>query len=54
MISLEDGDKTKEVKADRNVAFGDLVQGIVLARADLAAQYAVLGGWARTGNIWNN
>lgn len=38
MISVEDGDKSKEVKADRNAAFGDSVQGIVIARADLAVQ----------------
>lgn len=41
---MEDGDKSKEVKADGNVAFGDSVQGVVPARADLAAQEAVLGG----------
>jgi len=40
MISVEDGDKSKEVKADRNAASGDSVQGAALARADLA----VLGG----------
>lgn len=38
MIPVEDGDKSKEVKTDRNVAFRDLVQGIALAWAYLAAQ----------------
>lgn len=38
MISVEDGDKTEEVKTDRNVAAGDSVQGIALAWADLAVQ----------------
>lgn len=38
MISVEDGDKSKEVKTDRNVVFGDSVQGIALAWADLAVQ----------------
>lgn len=45
---------TKEVEADGNVALGDSAQGIVVAWADLAVQQAVPGGWARTGNIWNN
>lgn len=35
---MEDGDKSKEVKADRNAAFGDSVQGLVTAQADLAVQ----------------
>lgn len=38
MISVEDGDKSKEVKTDRNVVFRDLVQGIAPAQADIAVQ----------------
>lgn len=35
---MEDGDKSEEVKADRNVAFEDSVQGIILAWTDLTVQ----------------
>lgn len=49
MIPVEDGDKSKEVKTDRNVAFGDLVQGIAPAWADIAVQQSSAWCWSEDG-----
>lgn len=48
---MGDGDKSKEVKAGGNAAFGDSGQGTALARADLSHAWWLSRGQAISGII---